>query len=79
MLIYQFNFVSTWNYVSMRGFAERERCREDASCGWRGLFGETVQRAYTIGNCMSVGEQWAGVSRIRVRTIPVRHELTDAF
>jgi hypothetical protein len=31
-----------------------------------------------IGNCMSVGEKWTGVTKDRVRTIPVRHDLTDA-
>jgi hypothetical protein len=42
------------------------------------LFGKPVPRAYTIGNRMSVGERWTGVIRVRVHTIPVGHELTDA-
>ena len=51
--------------------------RKDTLRRWE-LFGKPVPRAYTIGNRMSVGERWTGVTRVRVHTILVGHELTDA-
>jgi hypothetical protein len=65
------------NYQRFRK-AATTRHRNDMRCGGWELSGKPVRRAYTIGNCMSVGERWTGVAMVRVRTIPVGHELTDA-
>jgi hypothetical protein len=53
------------------------RHRKDTLRRWE-LFGKPVPRAYMIGNRMSVGERWTGVTSVGVHTSPVGHELTDA-